>query len=696
MSDRNPVSPIFALAASADVMQIPVKEQHAVRAAGGDPLAVDGEGRERAPVVIPNAQLFLALRLCATIGSTECLTEMVTPGALTVFEVGDADPVKLRDILGIALLPKNITVAHHWPIRDDGGLPHICVALISETEERLARLRMMDQLTSALEQPYPVVVLASSLTDLPADLLRILPTPRRLVPLSRDILFAHLCVSHSATGKLDASLRDKLPREADLARLSWSALVLALRAPNANAVAKRLRDLTRLSAAAGPTLAEIEGYGAAEAIARQMVADLRGWSEGRIAWSEVQRSVLFYGAPGTGKSHLALAMSNSAGVSLVRGSFAQWQSRGHLGDMLAAMRASFAQAAQQRPAILVIDEIDAVGDRANKDQHNARYQLQVTNGFLEEMDHLKHMEGVLVVGTCNYPEKIDAAVLRPGRFDVKVEVPLPGPKALARMVRDGFDDALSEADLTRLTRAAAGSSAADVDGALRQARSVARAAGRSVTVADALYALAPDPEDENPARDHRVALHECGHAIVAVALGVGRVKRLTYTGQGGEAWVRLSIGEGRLAEVEAELAYHLAGRAAERLILGNVTAGAGGPAHSDLARATQLAVRIDTQLGLGAEGLAWQDLSTSAYLRSPENATRIRARLEAAEIRGMQVLQAERDLLLDMAASLQEQRLLEGDALDVWLARVGRVPDYRNCPNTVVGGEGRLNPDPGV
>jgi SpoVK/Ycf46/Vps4 family AAA+-type ATPase len=153
-----------------------------------------------------------------------------------------------------------------------------------------------------------------------------------------------------------------------------------------------------------------------------MVADLQGWFEGRVSWRDVQRSVLFHGVPGTGKSHLARAMANSAGVALVRGSFAKWQAQGHLGHMLKAMRNSFVQAAQQRPAILVIDEIDAVGDRADVEPHNARYQLQVINGFLEEMDQLKHLEGVLVVGTCNYPDKIDAAVLRPGRFDIKVDV----------------------------------------------------------------------------------------------------------------------------------------------------------------------------------------------------------------------------------------------------------------------------------
>ena len=670
MSDRRPVSPIFALAASSEAMQIPEEEQQAVRDAGGDPLAVDGTGRARAEVVIPHAKLQMALRLCATIGSAEGLSEMLAPDGLTVFEVGQTDPVKLRNILEIAVLPTDVSVAREWPVRDAGGDLHVCVVLLREIKDPFARARMLEQLTLALEQPYPVVVLAASLADLPAHILRSLPPPRCLAPLSRDIMIAHLCASHSATGKLDAGLRERLPGDAELARLTWPALAVALRAPLAQEVANRLQDLTRVRTVGGPTLADIEGYGASEAAVRRMVDDLRGWSEGRIAWRDVQRSVLLHGAPGTGKSHLALAMANSAGVTLVRGSFAQWQSRGHLGDMLRAMRESFAEAAQQRPAILVIDEIDAVGDRSDTDRQGGRYQMQVINGFLEEMDRLKAMEGVLVVGTCNYPEKIDAAVLRPGRFDLKVEVPLPGPKALARMVRDGFPGSLSEADLVRLTRAAAGSSAADVDGALRQAGSAARAETRGVTVADVLRALDPDVEDENPDRDKRVALHECGHALVGAYLGVGQVKRLSYVGQGGRCWIRFATGQGTLQEWEDELAYLLAGRAAERLILGGVTSGAGGPAHSDLAKATTLAVRIDTHLGLGAEGLVWHDLSTSAYLGDPKNAARVRARLEAAEFRASQIIEVQRDVLMGMAADLTAHRMLEGPVLEGWLVKI--------------------------
>ena len=285
--------------------------------------------------------------------------------------------------------------------------------------------------------------------------------------------------------------------------------------------------------------------------------------------------------------------------------------------MLRAMRESFHEAAAARPSILVIDEIDAVGDRADPDLHNSSYRQQVINGFLEALDSLKDIEGVMIVGTTNYPGKIDAAVLRPGRIDVKAQVPLPGARALARMLRDGLGSDITPGEMAKLTRAATGQSAADVDGALRQARSVARHDGRAVAAHDVLTALSPDAEEHNPARERRIALHECGHAIVGTCLGLGKITRVVLTSQGGQAWMAYASGEHLLGDLEAELTYSLAGRAAERLILGNAAAGAGGNAMSDLAHATQTATGIDTRMGLGAEGLVWLDTSSAAYLRDP-------------------------------------------------------------------------------
>lgn len=668
------------LAASPTATQIPLAEQDAVRAAGGDPLAVDGQGRDRPTVHVPTSELSLMLRLCATIGTQARLKDILAPGALTVIEIGPntggMSPTDVRHMLEVTLLPEEVEVLTVSRPGAAKGAPELCVVeLVAEDPDRIhLKEAARQRLLRGLESPHPVLILAETLSQLSDNIRRALPGPIRLAPLSRDIIMALISATCSATGKIDPVLFHALPEDGVLARLSDASLAMALRGATPNGVAARLSDLTRQTADGGPTLDDIEGYGEAETAARRMVEDLKNWSEGRIAWSEVQRSVLLFGPPGTGKSYLARAMANSAGVTLVRGSFATWQSKGTLSHMLRAMRASFDAAAAARPAILVIDEIDAVGDRADPDPHNGSYRQQVINGFLEALDTLKYIEGVMIVGTTNYPDRIDAAVLRPGRIDIKAQVPLPGAKALARMICDGVGSEVSSEEMSRLTRAATGQSAADVDGALRQARSVARAEGREVTSLDVLTALRPDAESHNPALDYRIAIHECGHAIVGTDLRLGTITRVMLTQQGGQAWITFASSEQLLADLEAELAYSLAGRAAERLIFGKAAAGAGGNALSDLAHATQTATAIDTRMGLGAEGPVWLDIPPAVYLRNPENAARVRARLEASESRAMRILETRRDVLTWMAADLVALGALEGEKLAPWLARVSLDP----------------------
>lgn len=121
-------------------------------------------------------------------------------------------------------------------------------------------------------------------------------------------------------------------------------------------------------------------------MARRLVADLGRWQKGEIAWSEMTRSVLFEGAPGTGKTFLTRAIGAAAGVPFHAASFADWQACGHLGDMLAAMQKSFAAARGTAPSILFIDEIDSVGSRWSRDAHAENYRRQVINAFLAEID----------------------------------------------------------------------------------------------------------------------------------------------------------------------------------------------------------------------------------------------------------------------------------------------------------------------
>ncbi|TYB81556.1 AAA family ATPase, partial [Oceaniovalibus sp. ACAM 378] len=224
------------------------------------------------------------------------------------------------------------------------------------------------------------------------------------------------------------------------------------------------------------------------------------------------------------------------------------------------------------------------------------------------------------------------------------------------MLRDGLGCHVPEIDLTRLTSAAAGASAADIDGALRVARTHARQRGRAVEPVDLLTQFGF--EDRNPALDSRIAVHECGHAIVFKYLGLGRVRRLAITRDGGGAWLHSTPQQGLISDWESQITYILAGRAAERLIFGAATAGAGGGETSDLAQATAQAVLIDTKLGLGAEGLVWLDPDRSLYLQDPENAARVRSRLDKAESRALVVLVQNEPLLRQMADALNQARML--------------------------------------
>ena len=338
MSDRN-TEPLGWRAAAPTATQIPSDAHDAVRAAGGDPLAVEGQSRDRPAVHVPTADLLLMLRLCATIGSEDRLEAILATRAVTLIEIGPdtggLSPMAVRSMLETAILPDAALVWTAAPLKDADttvdGMPDLCVVEITAEDPDKLRIKgaALQAVTRALDAPYPVLILAETLAQLPEDLRRALPGALQLAPLSRDILMAMIAATRSATGKIDPDLFEALPEERALARLSDASLTLALRAGTPPCIAARLAEITRQTSDGGPTLDEIEGYGEAEAAARRMVADLADWAKGAVAWSDVQRSVLFYGPPGTGKSHLARAMAGSAGAPLVRGSFADVASAGH-------------------------------------------------------------------------------------------------------------------------------------------------------------------------------------------------------------------------------------------------------------------------------------------------------------------------------------------------------------------------------
>ncbi|SIS92756.1 AAA family ATPase [Paracoccus saliphilus] len=494
---------------------------------------------------------------------------------------------------------------------------------------------------------------------------------RRLAPLGREVLIAHLGHSHNANDSIDAdALRDALPDDRLLAALPFTTLRLALRAPTARAVAERITELCAPMQSDGPDLDAMAGDGPALTAARQLIADLKLWQDGQVPWTDLSRSMLLYGPPGTGKTWLARAMGNSAGVAMVEPSFAIWQSAGHLGDMLREMRKSFAEARRLAPSILFIDEIDSVGSRESGDRNGSSYQRQVINAFLGEMNSLARDEGVIVIGACNHPDRIDPAVLRAGRFDIKLQMPLPDVVAIRGILERHLAGEIADGELQTLARDAVGCSAVEIDAGVRAARSEARHAQTALPIEMIRHHLSITRDARGIATDWRAALHECGHAIVGTVLGCGTITRLLLTSAGGETHRRAATQEGLLADIEAEIAYMLAGRAAERQILGDIAGGAGGPAESDIAQATRLALAIDVMLGLGADGPVWTAAPDHELLRDPAIHARIRKRLEAAEQHAENILEAHEPLLRKMAATLHERREVGEAELWLWLSRV--------------------------
>lgn len=665
-------SAINALNGSPAAQNVSPEEHDAIQEAGGDPAATASDGTSQPRVRLPSGKLIPLLRLVASIGNLADRDAMLALGAITVIERVPADLIHMLQKLLPLLLPTG------WsPAMSLGRLPqdkpYVLVLnpepMNGKISER-AEAAFTGDLARAVDMRAPILVLLPEEAKGPA-LPQQPPIQRRTyTPLSVDILIAALRATHSATGRIDeAAVRAVLGNDAALMDVDALSLSLAMRAPTAKAVAERIAALTEVPRVAtdGPWLEDIHGDTPALRAARQIVRDLQAWKTGAVAWTDLTRTLLLYGPPGTGKSWIARAMGHSAGFAVVRGTFGEWQAAGHLGDMLREMRRTFREARSKAPTVLIIDEIDAVGSREDRDQHNKSYRTQVINGFLAEMDSIAREEGVIVVGTCNHRQMIDPAVQRTGRFDMHVNVPLPDTEGLFGVLRGCLPD-WREADLRDLATRAVGCSAADIDAVIRQTRAMARGHKRDMTLNDLrqVFRIAHDPEI-----DRRVALHECGHAIVCAALELGPVKRVYLDRDGGGGTVFDTLAKhGLLSDMQNRMVQLLAGRAAERLMLGDVSAGAGGGPDSDLAMATAIASGIQMRYGLGGHGPVWSTDPEALLARDPDALFRVRRELENAEKRAAEILTLHRPFLEEMAQALMASRDMDQAEVQSWLARL--------------------------
>ncbi|MDR9394110.1 MAG: AAA family ATPase, partial [Roseovarius sp.] len=240
-------------------------------------------------------------------------------------------------------------------------------------------------------------------------------TALQLAPVSGAMLRALLSEIHDVTEPaLDLS-------DADAAGLTDLAAIFA--APDTDAVQAELARLTAPNTLSGQvTLADVHGQPVAKRALEDLCNDLAEWRAGALDWSDVTRSFLLHGPPGNGKTMLSEALAASAGVPLIATSYSDNQRLGHQGDMLKGLTEAVTRACATAPSVFFIDEIDAFHARGQS--HNG-YMIGVVTGLLTQLDRLMKTEGVILLAATNYPDTVDPAIRRAGRFDRHIPVTPP-------------------------------------------------------------------------------------------------------------------------------------------------------------------------------------------------------------------------------------------------------------------------------
>ena len=357
---------------------------------------------------------------------------------------------------------------------------------------------------------------------------------------------------------------------------------------------------------------DVAGYEGAKAEISEVVDFLRKPERYARVGAMVPRGVLMVGPPGTGKTLLARAVAGEAEVpffSVTGSGFVEL----FVGVGAARVRDLFTEARKRAPAIIFIDEIDAIGQRrasgggayVSNDERE-----QTLNQLLAEMDGFEPTAGIVVLAATNRPEILDPALLRPGRFDREVTIPLPNvtERAAILAVHCRGKKLSGDVDLNAVARGTPGFSGADLANLVNEAAIFAVRGGRDVITATDFDAardriILGRREGSNvllPEEKHAVAVHESGHALVAaLSEHADPVAKVTILPAGQTLGVteqlplveRHMYGEDYLHD---SLAVRLGGRAAELVVIGQGSTGAA----NDLAGATDLATKMVREFGL--------------------------------------------------------------------------------------------------
>ena len=410
--------------------------------------------------------------------------------------------------------------------------------------------------------------------------------------------------------------------------------------------------------------------------------------------AKIPRGVLLVGPPGTGKTLLAKAVAGEAGVPFFTISGSEFVEM-FVGVGASRVRDLFKNAKEQAPAIIFIDEIDAVGRQRGAGLGGGHDEREQTlNQLLVEMDGFEESESVILIAATNRPDVLDPALLRPGRFDRQITVDRPDVRGREQILRVHAANKPLDTDVNfeKLAQLTVGFAGADLANLLNEAALLAARRNRSLIsmdeIEESMERVMAGPQRKSrvmsEAERTTIAYHESGHALVGHILDnadpvhkisiISRGQALGYT-------MQLPAEDHFLKtrrEMLDELAVFLGGRVAEELMCADITSGA----SNDLERATKLAREMVTRLGmseelgtqvfgeaqhqvfLGRDYADHQDYSEETARRIDTEVQRI---MREAHERAAEILSARRDQLDLMAKVLLERETVEGEAVDALL-----------------------------
>ena len=438
------------------------------------------------------------------------------------------------------------------------------------------------------------------------------------------------------------------------------------------------------------TFADVAGVDEAVEELQEVKEYLENPAKFQAMGAKVPKGLLLYGPPGTGKTLLARAVAGEAGVPFLSISGSDFVEM-FVGVGAARVRDLFEQAKQTAPAIVFIDEIDAVGRHRGAGLgcgHDEREQT--LNQLLVEMDGFDTKTGVIMMAATNRPDILDPALLRPGRFDRQVVIDRPdleGRKGILRVHARGkpLDDTV---DLDVIARRTPGFTGADLANVINEgALLTARRSKKAITMEEleeAIDRVIAGPERRTRLISDRekkiIAYHEGGHALVAYLLpNADPVHKISVIPRGRALGYTLTLPmEDKFLvtrqELIDELAMLLGGRVTEELIFGDITTGA----QNDLDRATKIARQMVTEYGmsdrlgpltlgqkqdqvfLGRDFASHPDYSDQVAF---EIDTEIRTLIDQAHDEALEILTEHRDKLDEIAAALMEKETIEKEDL---------------------------------